>query len=198
MGAAKEFVLPPGVVDFFAEGKAENELFRIYDADGRTAHVFYASFFGGKGKKAPSLKEANKHYRERNGADFIVDGSTVDLNNIDTSGWEIEGQYTISTLLTSKQGRVFGQLEVIYKGNNQVQILENMYDFDIKPIGSVCPCCIASKYKTIGRNIATWIGDINAGKGTPFMFKFIGLTTIKYPAPIINTWSQTSHGFRFK
>ncbi|MDZ4330704.1 MAG: RHS repeat-associated core domain-containing protein, partial [Flavobacterium sp.] len=37
--------LPEGIIDFDAAGKTEDELFRIYDFDGRTTHAFYFSYF---------------------------------------------------------------------------------------------------------------------------------------------------------
>gem|GEM_PF-2635970 len=78
MGGVKEFVLPPGVVDFFAEGKAENELFRIYDADGRTAHVFYASFFG-ESEDVKRIVGASTHQRSSSSGPSLFSALTFGL-----------------------------------------------------------------------------------------------------------------------
>ena len=46
------FKYPNGTWDFNAEGKTEDEMFRIYE--GNKSHVFYRSFFGQKRKNEPS------------------------------------------------------------------------------------------------------------------------------------------------
>ncbi|UPT70707.1 MAG: hypothetical protein M0D53_16850 [Flavobacterium sp. JAD_PAG50586_2] len=150
-----------------------------------------------KGRKAPTLEEANKHYREANGKPMTVDASTIDLNFVDTTGWVEGNKYEVSTLLSSKHGRVFGKLNLVYKGNNQVAIESNMYDFDIVRVGCGGACCLVSNPKLVGRNIATWMGDVYAGKGTPYMINFNGINTIRNGTSVLNTYSQTSHGFRF-
>lgn len=133
------------------------------------------------GKKAPTLKEANKFYKRNNGkiSDiYQVDASSVDLNFVDTTGWVPEHVYKVQTLVSSSNGLVFGKLRLLYKGNNQVKIMDDVYDFNQEPVGCGGPCCIASNLGTAARNVFTAIGNVNAGNGTPFTFRFSGLNTI--------------------
>ena len=149
-----------------------------------------------KGKKAPSLKEANEFYtkNKNSNAIFDVDASSVDLNFLDVSDWVPGKIYTgIQTLIGSKQGKVFGRLNLKYIGNNQVEIQNDIYDFNIEPL-TYNPLVDA---KLFFRNIATAYGQYNAGSGTKFTFKFNGVNTKNKGTPSNNTWSQTSHGLRF-
>lgn len=151
-----------------------------------------------KGKKAPNLKAANKHFRKNTdyNSEYEVDAATVDLNFLDPSKLPLGEKITISTLFNSEHGRVFGQLDIIYRGNNRVEILPNRYDFEQKDVNFHCLCTAVSASKMITRNAFTYIGKLNAGKGTSFMFKFKGLNTIK-PRPAPSNWSHNAHAFGF-
>lgn len=140
-----------------------------------------------KGRKSPTLAEANKHYREGNGAPMTVDASTVDLNFLDTSRWEVGKTYGVQTLTTSKDGRVYGGITVKYLGNNKVSILPDTYNFEQH----------GSFFSSIFRNIANAIGRWYAGAGTPYKIFFTGVNTIHYSPPSYNSYHYTSHGFRF-
>ncbi len=147
------------------------------------------------GKKAPTLDEANEFYRKNKNYNTIyeVDASSVDLNFVDTTDWKLESKHLVRTLLKSKHGKVFGTLEVIYKGNNQVQILDNRYDFNLEFSNPLKVSEFLSP-----RNFFTAIGDIYAGEGTSFMFRFKGLNTISNNANInvTTTYDRISRGRR--
>ena len=132
-----------------------------------------------KGAKALNLEQANKFYNRTNGkvSDiYNVDASTVDLNFVNTTGWIIDNLYNVQTLYLSENGLVFGKLNLIYKGNNQVQILNDVYDFNLEFSNPMKFTEFISP-----RNLFTAIGQINAGYGTSFTFKFNGLNTIPPP-----------------
>jgi RHS repeat-associated protein len=124
-------------------------------------------------RKAPTLTEANEHYRNGNGTPFYVDAATVDLNFVDTNGMVKNREYLVKTLISSKHGRVFGKLRVIYKGNNQVRIIDNDYDFNIEFSN---PPKFTDFFSL--RNYLTGVGHIYAGEGTSYPFVFVGLNTI--------------------
>lgn len=130
-----------------------------------------------KGKKAPSLKKANEIYAKNKDpkAVYPVDASTVDLNFLDVSSWEPGSVHNgVQTLFSSKNGLVFGRLNLKYLGNNQVKILDDIYDFNYN---------FSTPPKTSDlftfRNFATALGLLNAGLGVPFTFTFTGVNTIK-------------------
>ena len=65
-----------------------------------------------------------------------IAASSVNLKSINPSiakDWEVNEVHPISLLRKNffNDGVVFGTLDVRYLGNNQVQILSNMFDFDI-------------------------------------------------------------------
>ena len=129
-----------------------------------------------KPKKAPNLKETNSFYNKNKSLSTIydVDASSVDLNFVNTNGWIPENVYTVQTLMKSEHGRVFGKLNLLYKGNNQVEILNDRYDFNFE-LGN--PPSAINLFTA--RNFFTAIGDIYAEYGVSFTFKFHGLNTIK-------------------
>jgi hypothetical protein len=141
---------------------------------------------GKKGRKTPTLEEANEHYRNGNGKSMTVDASTVDLNFLDTSKWEAGKTYGVQTLTTSKDGRVYGGITVKYLGNNKVSILPDTYNFEQH----------GSFFSSTFRNTANVIGRWYAGDGTPYKINFSGVNTIHYSPPPVSTYSQTSHAFR--
>jgi hypothetical protein len=129
-----------------------------------------------KPKKAPSLKETNKFYGRPNGKRsdiYQVQGSSVDLNFVDTTGWVVGNTYPVQALFSSDNGTVFGKLNVTYKGSNQVQIQNDYYDFNMEFSN---PLQVSEFFSV--RNFLTAVGDIYAGYGVPFTFTFQGLTTI--------------------
>jgi len=127
-------------------------------------------------KKVPNLKEANKFYSKNKNskAIYTVDASTVDLNFVDTKGWVIDDVYMVQTLYKSENGLVFGKLNLQYKGNNQVKIMDDFYDFNLEFSNPLKVSEFLSP-----RNIFTGIAQLYAGNGTSFTFKFSGLNTIK-------------------
>ncbi|MFB3386619.1 RHS repeat-associated core domain-containing protein [Flavobacterium sp. LAR06] len=127
-------------------------------------------------KKAPSLEETNEFYSKNKSlkTTYIVDASTVDLNFVNTKGWVIDQVYMVQTLYKSEHGLVFGKLNLQYKGNNQVKIMDDFYDFNLEFSN---PLKVAEFLSP--RNIFTGIAQLYAGKGTSFTFKFSGLNTIK-------------------
>lgn len=133
-----------------------------------------------------TLKEANQWWANGKG-DLTVDASKVDLNFIDPSKMVNGEKYLVQTLLTSKDGRVYGRLWVKYEGNNQVSIAPDTYDFNQD----------GSFWDAPLRNTGNAIGKFLAGKGTKYQINFRGLNTIKYSPPPVSTYHQTSHGFRF-
>ena len=128
-----------------------------------------------KPKKAPNLKKTNSFYNKNKSLNTIYDvqASSVDLNFVDTNGWIIDNVYTVQTLLKTEQGAVFGKLALIYKGNNQVKIMNDRYDFNFE-LGN--PPNAMSLFTP--RNFFTAAGDIYAGYGVSFTFKFHGVNTI--------------------
>ena len=140
-----------------------------------------------KGRKSPTLDEANKHYRDRKGATMTVDASTVDLNFLDPTTMVKGKTYPVQTLTASRDGRVYGGITVKYEGNNQVSILPDTYNFEQH----------GSFFSSIGRNTANAIGRWYAGSGTKYKINFSGVNTIYKIPPPVNTYHQTSHGFRF-
>jgi hypothetical protein len=141
---------------------------------------------GKKGQKSPTLKEANEHYRNGNGESMTVDASTVDLNFLDTSKMVKGNIYSVQTLTTSKDGRVYGGIRVKYLGNNQVEIRPDTYNFEQH----------GTFFSETFRNTANVIGRWYAGDGTAYKINFSGVNTIHYSPPPVSTYSQTSHAFR--
>ncbi len=136
-----------------------------------------------KGNKAPSLEKANTIYNKNKNpkAVYDVDASTVDLNFLDVSNWVVGKTYEgVQTLYSSRNGLVFGRLNLVYKGNNQVQILDDIYDFNLNFSNPIKFSEFISP-----RNIFTAFGQLNAGAGTEFTFRFHGLNTIVNPPQLV-------------
>ncbi|MBC8883861.1 hypothetical protein H9X57_12445 [Flavobacterium piscinae] len=85
-----------------------------------------------------------------------MDASKVDLNFIDPSKMVKGQKYLYQTLTASKDGRVYGRIWVEYKGNNQVAIMSETYDFNQD----------GSFWSKPLRNTANAIGRYFVGKGT--------------------------------
>ena len=140
-----------------------------------------------KPKKAPNLKKANSFYNKNRSLNTIYDvaASSVDLNFVNTNGWIPDNVYPVQTLIKSEHGRVFGKLNLLYKGNNQVKILNDRYDFNFM-LGN--PPSVSGLFTA--RNLFTAAGDIYAGYGVSFTFKFHGLNTIK------NNYNQPTSNYK--
>ena len=145
-------------------------------------HTFHDDGPGPKSKpkpkpiKAPSLDEANKFYQRANGKTsdtFQLPASSIDLDFVDTTGWVEGGTYNVQTLFKSENGAVFGRLNLTYKGNNQVQIQSDYYDFNLEFSN---PLKVSEFFSP--RNFFTGVGQLYAGSGVPFTFTFQGLNTI--------------------
>lgn len=137
---------------------------------------------------APSLGEANRFYNDKNrGTDeYWVDASTVDLNSVNIKGWTRNSEHIVQTLYNSKQGLVFGKLKLIYRGNNQVNISDDVYDFNLEFSNP-----LKVREFLAPRNIFTGFAQLYAGNGTSFTFRFDGLNTINHNKLIItNSYKQ--------
>jgi RHS repeat-associated protein len=129
-----------------------------------------------------TLWDANSHYRNGGGTDLTVDASKIDLSFVDPNIFSSVGdREVVSTLFNSRDGLVYGQLELIYRGNNKVEIVSNDYDFDVG--ASEGHPWVWGNY---GRNSATLLGNILAGPGQPYTIHFSGLGDLNYrPAPFV-------------
>lgn len=122
-----------------------------------------------------TLEQANRHYRNGGGTPLTVIASKVDLSFVDPSifGGRINGPpVTVNLSPNSRDGLVYGKLDLVYKGNGRVQIQSNQYDF------------ITSDHPWFGgsfwRNTFTVFGNVLAGPGTPYMINFQGLGDLNY------------------
>lgn len=111
-----------------------------------------------------NLREANLWWELGEGADLTVDASKVDLDFLNPDGWLVGQKSSVQTLLSSRDGRVYGTLILKYLGNQQFMISPDTYDF---PSGG-----------SWFRNFANTIGRIYAGKGTGYTINFNGLNTV--------------------
>lgn len=122
-----------------------------------------------------SLKEANVHYRNGYGTMVTVDATKIDLSNVDPSLFknaEIDDikQVNLEFLGPESVGLVYGKVDLKWKGNNEVEIMPNMYDFDYGAESG-------HPWNTLGgfiRNCATVVAGFVAGKGTPYLVWFQG------------------------
>src|SRR5690606_21072879 len=106
-----------------------------------------------------TLSEANQWYRHGKGTALTVDASKVDLNFINPEDWAVGQSGPVQTLFSSRDGRVYGNLTLTYKGRNQFSISPDLYNFEMHNSSGV---------KTWIRNMATKIGEAHAGKGVPY------------------------------
>lgn len=130
-----------------------------------------------------SLSEANNWYKNGKGQAITVDASLVDLNFVDTKDWIIGEKYGVQTLFKSAQGRVLGNIEVEYLGNNQVKIFTDTYNFEQH--GKYLSSPVRNPANSIGR----WL----AGEGVEYEINFKGINTI-IPAVAPNPWKQFNQG----
>lgn len=124
-----------------------------------------------------TLWEANKHWREGNGAPLNVDISSLDLTNV-----KIPAVVPNKAFLANFDGKnyssandalVYGTVALIPGQNNTVVGGFDTYDFDIKPWSLA----------TAPRNIATYIASAIAGEGKPYDIKFTGSAQVGSPGP---------------
>ncbi|WKN46404.1 RHS repeat-associated core domain-containing protein [Tunicatimonas pelagia] len=128
-----------------------------------------------------TLWDANKHYREGDGEPLFVNASKIDLSFVNPDIFEeIGDRKVVSTLTKSRDGLVYGQLELIYFGGNKVKIVDNEYGFEI---GAEDGHPWLKSAKGFGRNVATITGNIVAGPGTPYMIHFVGFGDLGYRPP---------------
>ncbi|MCL1676504.1 RHS repeat-associated core domain-containing protein [Elizabethkingia meningoseptica] len=128
-----------------------------------------------------SLNEANYWYRNGNGKAITVDASKVDLNFVDPSSLSSEEFTSVQTLTKSKDGRVYGQinLKLVGDGSNKVIIARDEYNFEMHGL------------KPTFRNAATIVGGVYAGIGKSFYINFSGYGVVgngisSYIQPFIN------------
>jgi len=139
----------------------------------------------GDGK--PSLPEANYWYRNGKGKSMNILASVVDLSKVDPNiFYGKEGKPIVVKLLKSNfftDGTVFGTINVVYEGGNQVSILPNMYDFDT---GAPKHPWFKS-VEGFARNVFTELASalptaFGIFKGTPYMINFSGTASLRsYP-----------------
>lgn len=118
-----------------------------------------------------SLREANIWYRNGNGVAITVPASSLDLDFVDPSKWNVEQTNAVGTFGNSRSGLIYGSVTITYKGNNQFAIATDRYDF-IPHKGK--------SLKTRFRNAATKLGKIWARKGMIYKIHFMGLNTVNY------------------
>ncbi len=138
-----------------------------------------------------TFKEARRWFREGDGSAITVDADKVDLDFLDVNKLQIDTPVSIQTWLGGSQGFVYGGITIVYKGNNQIQISPDKYDFEMHPWDS---------FKESMRNIETLIARPIHGKGTSFPIYFKGLNTIHHTPAIDNrpyVWSQYSWSRHF-
>ena len=115
-----------------------------------------------------TLGEANRHYREGNGEPITVDSSSIRIsgvNSSDFSGMGDKEPYRTRIFSSGGDFFVYGTVTLEYSGNNRVNILPDIYDFDIQQGRPF-------------RNIETIIGHSVAGEGTPYRISFDGSVPI--------------------
>ena len=121
---------------------------------------------GGKSDnpRNPSLSELNEHYRTGNGAPMIIDASklTVKLEENTPS----VGTSALGIVVGAKDYVKYGRVGVTRTSKSTYTINTEKYDFDIKNNG-LTP-----------RDLATAIGRMNVGRGTPFDTQFRGNPTV--------------------
>jgi RHS repeat-associated protein len=131
-----------------------------------------------------TVEEANEWYKNGNGRTLNADLSKVDLSFLTAADFDNKPGTSkfIQTLWSSKDGRVYGNIRLTYKGNNRVSCDFDRYDFEMHPWGSP---------KNWVRNFATMYGDPGKGKG--FIIKFKGTGIIGNPQPkSINSFDRPS------
>lgn len=121
-----------------------------------------------------TLSEANEWYRYGKGKSLTVDASKVDLDFIDIGDWKVGDQRAVQTLYESRDGRVYGNLTLEYKGNSNFSINKDTYNFEMHSVKTV---------KTWFRNQFTRIGAWHAGKGQQFDIYFSGYNKVNNYKP---------------
>lgn len=116
-----------------------------------------------------TLREANLWWKLGEGGDLTVDASQVDLDFVNPEDWFVGQKAGVQTLLSSRDGRVYGQLTLEYKGNQMFEIFPDEYGFEMH-----------YGRGTWARNQATQIGRFFAGKGNPYWIFFGGLNYVNH------------------
>jgi len=124
-----------------------------------------------------TLKEANEWYRNGNGEPLFVDASKIDLSPVKKSDFsEIGDSFykNFAFTLNTKTGVVYGNIKLtLIDDKGTIKLggkngFLDKYDFDYK-----------EGVKNIPRNIATWIGEKVAGKGTGYTIFNYGIGKVK-------------------
>ncbi len=122
-----------------------------------------------------TLSEANDWYRNGGGEPLYIDLRKIDLRYVWLLGKEAGEVASINLLLYSSSTNdalVHGNITLLWKSNNTVRAYYDKYDFDmhfsLDPFTNI-------------RNIQTIIGEIYAGRGTPYDIRFYGTATIPSP-----------------
>jgi hypothetical protein len=115
-----------------------------------------------------TLREANLWYQHGN-SDLTVEASKIDLDFLYPDEWSVGQQSSVQTLFSSRDGRVYGQLTLEYKGGYKFKIFPDEYDFRMHS---------GTGFKVWSRNQFTKIGKFFAGDGNPYWINFDGLNTV--------------------
>ena len=123
-----------------------------------------------------TFREARKWWKYGGGESLTVDGSKIDLDFIKPSDWTLKQQKSVQTLLKSRDGLVYGNLDLTYEGNNKFSFTQggDRFDFNMH----------SGPNASIFRNFATRIGSVVVGQGTPYWINIQGLNTVNYTFPI--------------
>jgi RHS repeat-associated protein len=127
------------------------------------------------------LIEASFHYRNGQGNPVIVDGSKIDLKGVDPdlfSNKKPGDVVPVNLFFTDPFGigHVYGQLDFMYLGGDEVQILPNSYDFFV---GAEKGYPWTESLEGFTRNFFTVIGHIVNGRGEPYDIIFHGSSKLK-------------------
>ena len=117
-----------------------------------------------------TLDEANDWWRKGTGETLHVDMNSIDLSMLYSLGDDYVGKpysFNLQTL-GSKDGLVYGHLKFNRYPDDACRAYQDIYDFDMHP-----------GIKSTPRNIATKIGSLYAGKGTPYKISFYGVQTLQ-------------------
>jgi hypothetical protein len=117
-----------------------------------------------------TLDEANYWFRNGKGKRLYADLGKIDFNKIKTTDFpggvgSSRSFNLFSPRFKSKDGLVYGTLNLRLGANNTVTSVSDFYDFDIQP-------------GRFWRNQATRIGHAYAGRGIPFRIQFYGVGRI--------------------